>query len=41
MGSDIPQTVRSVYMGSQTQIGKEILKTEREPHVVVLVWDQA
>ena len=41
MGSDIPQIVRAVYMGSPTQIGQEVLKTKRAPQVAILVWDQA
>ena len=41
MGSDIHQTVRFVYMGSETQIKQEVIKTERAPQVVVLAWDQA
>ena len=41
MGSNIHQMVRSDYMGSQTQIEQEVLKRERAPQDVVLVWDQA
>ena len=41
MGSELHEMVRSYYMGSQNQIGKEVLKIEREPQDVVLVWDHA
>ena len=41
MGSEIHQMVRSDYMSSHTQIGKEVLNTEIAPQDVVLVWDQA
>ena len=41
MASNMHHMERSDYMGSQTQIGQEVLKIERAPQDVVLVWDQA